>query len=57
MRQFAVFTEHLTVIGDDHDKCLGQAAVGAKRFDQTPDLRVRVRDLGVVRAVSCAREL
>ena len=35
-----MFTEHLAMIGDDDDERFVEAAVGAKRVDQAPDLRV-----------------
>ena len=52
VRQFAVFAEHLAMVGDHDDERVVEAAVGAKRVDQAPDLRVDVRDFGVVGAVS-----
>src|SRR3989442_1309019 len=52
VRQLAMFTEHLTMIGDHDDEGLVEASVGAKRCEQAPDLRVSARDFGVVRAVS-----
>src|SRR3989442_1843948 len=52
VRQFAMFTEHLTMIGNDDDEGFVEAAIGTKRCEEAPDLRVRVRNFGVVRAVS-----
>src|SRR5438093_5824100 len=52
VRQLAMVTEHLAVIGDHDDEGFVEAAVGAKRGDQATDLRVGARDFGVVRAVS-----
>ena len=56
VRQFAMFTEHLTMVGDDDDQRLVETAIGAKRVDQAADLCVRARDFGVVRAIPRSRE-